>query len=171
MAKSSKLESKKVVVQEIEDKIKKAHGIVFSSYQGLTAEEDTELRKSLREAGVEYKVYKNTLETIAVKNLGYDDVAKLLAGPMSIALSYDDPVAPARVMGKFAKNHEKLVLKGGIVEGKVCDQSVIKQLENIPSKEALIGRLLGSFKAPISKFACVLNAIKDKKENETETAQ
>ena len=131
-------------VAEIKENLEKAQGVALASYQGLTVEEDTMLRKSLREAGVEYKVYKNTLVTLAANELGLGDLVQYLEGPVSIAFGYEDATAPARVLNDFAKDHKKLELKAGIV-----------------------AKLLGSFKAPLSNLAYLLNAIKEKKESES----
>ncbi len=107
--------------------MEKAQAIVFVKYQGLTVEEDTMLRKELREAGVEYKVYKNTLSTIAAKNLGYESCVNLLEGPVSVAFGYDDVTAPARVLNDFAKKNKNLELKGGIIDGELYDVDKIKK--------------------------------------------
>jgi len=156
---------KEAKVAEIKEKLEKAQAVILASYQGLTVEEDTELRKKLREAGVEYKVYKNTLVTRAAKELGLDNIAPYLEGPVSVAFGYDDVTAPARVLNDFAKDHKKLELKAGIVQGEVYDTNKVKQLATIPSKEVLIAKLLGSIKSPLSKLAILLNAIKEKKES------
>ena len=158
---------KEAKVLEIKEKLEKAQGVVLASYQGLTVEEDTMLRKSLREAGVEYKVYKNSLVTRAANELGLGDVVQYLEGPVSIAFGYEDATAPARVLNNFAKDHKKLELKAGIVDGIVYDKTGVEKLATIPSKEVLIAKLLGSFKAPLSNFAYLINAIKDKKESES----
>ena len=160
-------ELKEAKVLEIKEKLEKAQGVILSKYQGLTVEEDTALRKALREAGVEYKVYKNTLVTLAAKELGFEGIVKYLEGPLSIAISYEDPTAPARVLNDFAKTHKVLELKAGIVQGEIFDENKVKELASIPSKEILIAKLLGSFKAPISNFAYLLNAIIEKKESES----
>jgi large subunit ribosomal protein L10 len=159
-------QAKEAKVLEIKEKMSKAQGIILAKYQGLTVEEDTELRKKLREAGVEYKVYKNTLATIVAKELGYTDANNILVGPLAMAFGYDDPTAPARVLNDFAKTHKALELKGGFVQGEVYDAAKVTQLAAIPSKEVLIAKLLGSFKAPLSNFAYLVNAIKEKKESE-----
>jgi large subunit ribosomal protein L10 len=156
---------KEAKVAEIKEKLEKAQGIVFTQYQGLTVEEDTELRKKLREAGVEYKVYKNSLTTLAAKELGLDGVVSYLEGPVSVAFGYEDATAPARVLNDFAKNHKKLELKAGIVDGTIYNAEEVAKLASIPSREVLIAQLLGSFKAPLSNLAYLLNAIKEKKES------
>ena len=159
---------KEAKVLEIKEKLEKAQGVVLADYQGLSVEEDTMLRKSLREAGVEYKVYKNSLVTRAANELGLGDVVQYLEGPVSIAFGYEDATAPARVLNNFAKDHKKLELKAGIVDGIVYDKAGVEKLAtNIPSKEVLIAKLLESFKAPLSNFAYLINAIKDKKESES----
>ena len=154
---------KEAKVAEIKEKLQKANSVVINKYQGLTVEEDTLLRKNLREAGVEYKVYKNTLVTIAAKELGLEGIVEYLEGPVSIAFGYEDVTVAARVLNDFAKDHKKLELKAGIVEGEVYDEAKIKQLATIPSKEVLIAKLLGSIKSPISSFARVINAIAESK--------
>jgi large subunit ribosomal protein L10 len=159
-------ELKEAKVLEIKEKLGKAQGVVFAKYQGLTVEEDTELRKKLREAGVEYKVYKNTLTLLAAKELGINGLDTFLEGSTSVAIGYDDATAPARILNQFAQEHKKLELKAGYVDGVVYDAAGIKVLATIPSREVLIAKLLGSFKAPISNLAYLLSAVKDKKESE-----
>lgn len=154
---------KEAKVAEIKEKLEKANSVVLSKYQGLTVEEDTILRKNLREAGVEYKVYKNTLVTLAAKELGLEGIVEYLEGPVAIAFGYEDVTVAARVLNDFAKDHKKLELKAGIVEGEIYDTNKIKQLATIPSKEVLIAKLLGSIKSPISSFARVINAIAESK--------
>ncbi len=158
---------KEVKVAEIKEKLEKAQAVVLAKYQGLTVEEDTLLRKNLREAGVEYKVYKNTLVTLAAKELGIEGIAEYLEGPVSIAFGYDDVTAPARILNDFAKDHKALELKAGIVDGELYDSAKIQQLATIPSKEVLIAKLLGSIKSPISSFARVISAIADSKGTES----
>ena len=152
-------------VAEIKEKMSKAQGIIFAKYQGLTVEDDTLLRKNLREAGVEYKVYKNSLTTLAAKELGLDGISSYLEGPVSVAFGYEDPTAPARILKDFSKEHKNLELKAGIVEGKIFDANQVIELASIPPKDVLIAKLLGSFKAPLSNLAYLLNAIKESKES------
>ncbi|SFB44508.1 50S ribosomal protein L10 [Clostridium frigidicarnis] len=156
---------KEAKVAEIREKLEKAQAVILADYQGLTVEQDTQLRKNLREAGVEYKVYKNSLVTLAAKELGMDGIVEYLEGPVSIALGYEDVTAPARILNDFAKDHKKLELKAGIVQGEVYDADKVKQLASIPSKEVLIAKLLGSIKSPVSNLAYLLNAIKEQKES------
>lgn len=155
---------KEAKVAEIKEKLQKSQAVILADYQGLTVEDDTQLRKNLREAGVEYKVYKNTLVILAAKELGLDGIEEYLEGPVSIAFGYEDATSAARILNDFAKTHKKLELKAGIVEGKVFDKEKVEQLASIPSKEVLIAKLLGSIKAPLSNLAYLLNAIKEQKE-------
>ena len=156
---------KEAKVAEIKEKLEKAQGVALANYQGLTVEEDTMLRKSLRDAGVEYKVYKNTLVTLAAKELGLEDLVQHLEGPVSIAFGYEESTAPASILFNFAKDHKKLELKAAVVEGVVYDKAGAVQLATIPSREVLIAKLLGSIKAPLSNLAYLLNAIKEQKES------
>ena len=160
-------ELKEAKVAEIKEKLEKSKSVVISKYQGLNVEEDTILRKTLREAGVEYKVYKNSLVTLAAKELKLDGIVEYLEGPVTIAFGYEDVTLAARLLNDFAKTHKQLELKAGIVEGEIYDAEKINQLATIPSKEVLIAKLLGSIKSPLSNFAYLLNAIKDSKENES----
>lgn len=160
---------KEAKVQEIREKLEKAEAVILADYQGLSVEADTELRKQFREAGVEYKVYKNTLVKLALKELGTDGLDEYLKGPVSMAIGYEDPTAPARIIYNFAKEHKAIELKAGLVQNEVYDGEKVKELAAIPPKEVLIAKLLGSFKAPISNFAYLIKAIVDK--NETESAE
>lgn len=157
-------EIKEVKVRELAEKLEKAQAAILTSYIGITVEEDTELRKKMREAGVEYKVIKNTLTLRAAKELGYGDIEKYLEGPVAIAFGYEDPTAPARVLADFAKTHKKIELKAGIVQGEIFDTAKVVELSQIPPREVLLAKLLGSFKAPLSNFVYLINAISEKKE-------
>ena len=159
-------EIKEAKVLEIKGKLQKSQGVVLAKYQGLSVEEDTELRKKLREAGIEYKVYKNNLTAIAAKELGIDGLVVHLEGPTSIAFGYEDATLPARILNDFAQTHKKFELKASLVEGNVYNAEGTKALALIPSRNILIAKLLGSFKAPLSNFAYLLNALKEKKEIE-----
>lgn len=159
-------EIKEAKVKELAEKLEKAQAAILTSYIGITVEEDTELRKKMREAGVEYKVIKNTLTLRAAKELGYGDIEKYLEGPVAIAFGYEDPTAPARVLADFAKTHKKIELKAGIVQGEVFDTEKVIALSQIPPREVLLAKLLGSFKAPLSNLVYLINAISEKKEQE-----
>lgn len=156
---------KEVKVAEIKGKLEKVKGAVFCSYQGLTVEEDTLLRKNLREAGVEYKVYKNSLTTLAANELGFGGLSVYLEGPVAVALGYDDATAPARVLNEFAKTHKKFELKAALVDGVIYDTEKTLMLASIPPKDVLIAKLLGSLQSPLSKFVYLVKAISEKQEN------
>ncbi|MCD2347431.1 MULTISPECIES: 50S ribosomal protein L10 [Clostridium] len=153
-------------IAEIKEKMDKAQALILVKYQGLNVEEDTALRKQLREAGVEYKVYKNTLASRAAKELGHESITKYFEGPVAVAMGYDDVTAPARILNDFAKDHKALELIGGLVNGEEFDTNKVKELASVPPKEVLIAKLLGSFKAPLSKFAYLLSAVQEKKQTE-----
>lgn len=157
---------KKGVVAEIAEKLQKSASCVVVDYKGLKVEELTELRNKFREAGIDYKVYKNTLVRRAAAEVGnmaqFDDVN--LVGTNAIAFGYEDPVAPAKIVNDFAKTHPKLELKMGFVEGEFYDAENIKKLAEIPSRDELIAKLLGSLKAPVSNFVYLVDAIAKKQE-------
>ena len=151
------LKQKESTVAEIKEKIEKASSMVLVEYRGLNVEDVTELRKNFREAGVDYKVYKNTLMARAFTELGYEDFTKNFHGPNAIAFAYDDIAAAARVSNKFAKENEKLVIKSGMVDGKEIDLDGIKALAELPTKEVLLSQVLGGLNGPIQGFANVLS--------------
>ena len=155
----AKVEQKQPIVAEISEAIKDAASIVLVTYSGITVEQDTAMRKELREAGVSYKVYKNTMMKFAFKGTPCEELCKHLEGPNAIAISKDDATAPARILDKFAKKAPALELVAGIVEGNYNDQAGIQALAGIPSREELLGKLLGSIQSPITNFARVLNQI------------
>ena len=158
----AKVELKQPIVQEISDTIKDAQSVVVVDYRGLTVEQDTQLRRNLREAGVSYKVYKNTFMTHAFKGTECEDLIQYLEGPSAVAISKEDATAPARVLAEFAKTADKLEIKAGVVEGTVYDAKGIASIASIPSREVLISRLLGSLKSPITNFARVMNQLAEK---------
>jgi len=161
---SKALEMKKGLVGEISEKFKAASSLVIVDYRGLKVEEANELRAKIKAAGCEYKVYKNTLVRRVASELGYNQLNdETLVGPNAIAFGYEDPVAPARIIDEFMKTHPAIELKMGIVEGEFYDDSKIKELAKVPSREVLIAKLLGSFKAPLSNFAYLLDAVSKKK--------
>ena len=160
----AKIELKQPVVKEISDLLEGVQSAVLVDYRGLTVEQDTKLRKELREAGVSYKVYKNTLINLAVKDTEFESLNQVLEGPTALAVSKDDATAPARILHNFAKTAPALELKAGIVEGTYYDADAIKAVAAIPSRDELLGRLLGSIKSPISNLARVLNQIAEKQE-------
>lgn len=155
----AKVELKQPIVQEISEQIKDAQSVVLVDYRGLTVEQDTELRKQLREAGVSYKVYKNTMMRFAFKGTECESLDPMLEGPSAMAVSADDATAPARILAKFAKTAPALELKGGVVEGTFYDAAGIAQVASVPSREELLSKLLGSIQSPITNLARVLNQI------------
>ena len=158
----AKIELKKPVVEEISAGIKDAQSVVLVDFRGLTVELDTQLRKNLREAGVTYKVYKNTMMNFAFKGTEFEGLAPYLEGPSAMAYSDTDATAPARVLAEFAKKADKLQIKAGVVEGTVYDAAGMAKIADIPSREVLLGRLLGSMQSPIANLARVLNQIAEK---------
>ncbi|MCR5801132.1 MAG: 50S ribosomal protein L10 [Lachnospiraceae bacterium] len=158
----AKVELKKPIVDEISAGIADAQSVVVVDYRGLTVEQDTKLRKNLREAGVNYKVYKNTFLTMAFKGTEFEPLTPYLEGPTAVAISKDDATAPARVIAAFAKNAEKLEIKGGVVEGTLYDANGMKTIASIPSRDELLSKLLGSLQSPITNFARVMNQLAEK---------
>ena len=160
----AKVELKKPVVEEISELLNGAATAVVVDYRGLTVAEDTELRKQLREAGVVYKVYKNTMINFAIKDTEFADLAQHLEGPTAIAVCKDDATAAARVLAKYAKTAEALEIKGGVVDGIYYDAVGIGQIASIPSREVLLSKLLGSMQSPVTNFARVIKQIAEKNE-------
>ena len=158
----AKVELKQPVVKEISAAIEGAQSVVLVDHRGLTVQQDTELRKQLREAGVTYKVYKNTMMNFAFKGTDCEGLSDLLNGPSALAVSKEDATAPARILCEFAKKAPKLEVKGGVVEGKVLDVAAINEVAQVPSREILLGRLFGSWQSPISSFARVIKQIAEK---------
>ncbi len=158
----AKVELKKPIVDEISAAVKDAQSVVLVDYRGLTVEQDTQLRKQLREAGITYKVYKNTMMNFAFKGTDCEALLPYLEGPSAIAISTEDATAPARELCKFAKTADALEVKGGIVEGTAYDADGIKEVAKIPSREELLSRLLGSMQSPITNFARVIKQIAEK---------
>lgn len=158
----AKVELKKPIVEEISENIKDAQSVVLVDYRGLTVEEDTKLRKELRNAGITYKVYKNTMMNFAFKGTDFEQLADQLEGPSAIAISKDDATAPARVIAKFAKNAPALEIKAGVVEGTLYDAKGMEAIAKIPSREELLSKLLGSIQSPITNFARVMNQLAEK---------
>lgn len=158
----AKVELKQPIVAEISELLNGAASAVAVDYRGLTVAQDTELRRQLREAGVTYKVYKNTLIRRAAEGTDFAALDPHLEGPTAIAVSKDDATAPARILAEFAKKADKLEIKAGIVEGTYYDAKGMQAISSIPSRDVLLGRLFGSMKSPISNLARVLNQIAEK---------
>lgn len=161
MPNANVLEQKKTAVAELVEKLKSAQAGVVVDYRGLTVEEDTKLRAKFREAGVEYKVIKNTLTRFAIKEVGFDAMDEQLNGPTSLAISADDPVAPAKIISDFAKENENIKIKAGFLDGKVISLDEIKTLANTPSRDVLIAKIMGSLNSPVSALVRTLQALVD----------
>jgi|SRR5699024_8224411 len=162
------LESKKQVVEEIAEKLKDSESTVLVDYRGLTVEEVTELRKQLRDNNVEYKVYKNTLSRRAAEAAELDGLKETLVGPTAIAFSKDDVVTPAKVLHEFAKNHDALEIKGGVIEGEIATLEQIQELSTLPDHEGLLSMLLSVLQGPIRNLAYATKAVAEQKEEAAE---
>jgi len=158
----AKVELKQPIVAEISEAIKDAQSVVLVDYRGLTVEQDTNLRRELREAGVSYKVYKNTMMNFAFKGTACEELAPFLEGPSAMAYSNTDATAPARILAKFAKTANALESKAGVVEGTLYDAKGMQAISQIPSREELLSKLLGSIQSPITNFARVMNQLAEK---------
>ena len=156
------LAAKQQRVEELSESLKGAATYVFASTRGLTVAQDTELRKKLREEGVSYKVYKNTMMNFAFKGTDFEALAPFLEGPSAAAISKTDATAPARVIAKFAKTAKDLEIKAGVVEGQFYDAKGLEAIANIPSREELLSKLLGSIQSPITNFARCMNQLAEK---------
>lgn len=161
----SVLEQKKQVVNDISEKFKNAKSVVLVEYKGLTVEKDTELRNKCRDAGVEYKVYKNTLMRFAFEELGYNEITSSLEGPNAVAISFDDEVSAAKVTNDFAKtSNDTLIIKAGIAEGKVLSADEVKSLASVPTREVLLAQLAGVLQGNIRNLAYLLDQVAKKDE-------
>lgn len=163
------LAEKEAQVAALAEKMKAASSIVMVEYRGLTVKEATELRRNLRAEDVEFKVYKNGTARRAADQLGYDEFSKDFVGPNALAFG-KDPVAPARVLATFAKDHEALILKTGVVDGESVDSETIKKLSALPNKEGMLAKFASTLNAPVIKFAMTIKALAEAKENETGNA-
>jgi len=161
---SNKVENKKQVVGEITEKLKASKATILVDYRGLNVSEVTELRKQLREAGVDFKVYKNTLARRATAEAELTALDEQLVGPTAIAFSNDEVVAPAKILSDFAKKHEELEIKTGVIEGQVVSVDEIKAIADLPSREGLLSMLLSVLQAPMRNFALATKAVADQKE-------
>ncbi len=160
----AKVDIKAPIVDEIKATIDGAASVVLVDYLGLTVEQDTKLRKNLRAEEITYKVYKNTLIKRAIEGTEFESLSKDLEGPTAIVVSKKDATAPARVIADFAKTASKLELKSGVVEGTYYDANGIQAISQIPSREVLLSRLLGSLQSPIANLARVINQVAEQKE-------
>lgn len=172
MANIQNIEMKAAKVTEISEKIKKAQSVILFDYRGLTVEEVTNLRTQMRAAGIDYVVLKNSIVERAVKAAEIDaSVHEMLKGPLAFAFGYQDAVAPAKILKDFIKKAKKCELKGGIINGVVSDAKAVDALADLPPREVLIARLLGSMMSPISGLAVVLDQIAKQKEGGAPAAE
>ena len=155
---------KQIIIDEIKDKFERAESAVVIDYMGITVAEADEMRKKLREAEVDYTVYKNTLVKRAIEGTKYEALGEILEGPSGFAFSYDDATAPARVLNDARKAYKKMEFKGGIIEGEYYDKENIEKIAAIPSRDTLISKFMGSIQSPIANFARVVAQIADQKE-------
>ena len=163
---SSVVEQKKQLVTEIADKLRDSESTIFVDYRGLDVAEVTELRKQLRDANVEFRVYKNTMTRRAAAELELTELNEHLVGPTAIAFSNEDVVAPAKILNNFAKNHEALEIKTGVIEGGVVSVEKIKELADLPNREGLLSMLLSVLQAPMRNMALATKAVADQKEEQ-----
>ena len=159
-------EQKKLVVAQIREKLEKAQSVVIIDYRGLTVAEVTELRNEFRKAGVEYQVLKNTLIKIAANEMGITGLDNILEGPTAVAFGYEDMIAPAKILSEFAKKSKKLTIKCGVCDGAYLDEAGVQALANLPSKETLIAKIMGSMMSSVSKFVYCVEAIRKQKAGE-----
>lgn len=157
--KPEKLKMKQKSVAEIADKFEKSKSVIVIDYRGLTVDEVSRLRTQCRDAGIEYKVIKNNILRRAADSLNYQNLDVLFTGPTAVAFSFDDAVAPAKILSKFLKDTKKTEIKGGLLEGELIDEKAVEQLAKLPSKEELIAKMLGSMNAPITNFVGTLAAV------------
>lgn len=155
---------KQLVIDEIKDKFERAESAVVVDYLGITVEEANKMRKNLREADVDYTVYKNTLVKRAIAGTEYEELSEVLAGSSAFAFSYDDATAPARILKDSIKEFNKMSFKGAIIEGKYYDAESVEKIAAIPSREVLISKFMGSIQSPITNFARVVSQIAESKE-------
>ncbi len=160
------IEHKKQIVSEIADKLRNSKSTILVDYRGLDVAEVTELRKQLREAGVDFKVYKNTMTRRATEEAELTELNETLVGPTAIAFSDEDVVAPAKILNNFAKDHDALEIKGGVIEGNVASLEQIKELADLPNYEGLVSMLLSVLQAPVRNFAYVTKAVAEQKEEQ-----
>lgn len=166
MSSEAILNRKKQIVDDIAKKFDDATSVVVVDYRGLTVAQVTELRKQLREAGVQFEVIKNSYLRRAADKMGYEDLDSVFTGPTAVAFSNEDAVAPARIIAKFAKDAEALEIKGGIIENKVASLDEINELSKLPDRDGLLSMLLSVLQAPVRNFAYAVKAVADKKEED-----
>ncbi|MFD2760761.1 50S ribosomal protein L10 [Lentibacillus juripiscarius] len=166
MSNSTIIEQKKQIVQEIADKFRDSKSTMLVDYRGLDVAEVTELREQMREANIDFKVYKNSMARRAADAVELSDLNDTLVGPTAIAFSNDDVVAPAKILNNFAKEHEALEIKGGVIEGEIATLDQIKELADLPNYDGMVSMLLSVLQAPVRNFAYAAKAIADQKEEQ-----
>lgn len=159
-------EEKVQVVEEIAGKLRESKGTILTDYRGLNVAQVTKLRKLCREAGVDFKVYKNTMTRRAAEQVGLNELNPMLTGPIAIAFSAEDEMAAAKIVADFAKENDALEIKGGVIEGKVLDQNEVKTIASLPNREGLLSMLLSVLQAPMRNFALAVKAVGDQKEEQ-----
>jgi large subunit ribosomal protein L10 len=166
LANAKVIQEKQLAVDEISAKLRESSATVVADYRGLNVAQVTELRKQLREAGIEFQVLKNSLVRRATASAELTELDQVLTGPTAIAFSKDDAVAPAKILNDFAKKNDKLEIKGGVVEGRVVDMAQIKALAELPSRDGLLSMLLSVLQAPMRNFALAVKAVAEKQEQQ-----
>lgn len=166
MSNSEIIEQKQQLVQEIADKFRDSQSTMLVDYRGLDVAAVTELRKQLREANIDFKVYKNSMANRAVDSAELGGLSDILVGPTAIAFSNDDVVAPAKILNNFAKEHQDLEIKGGVIEGEIATLEQIKELADLPNYDGMVGMLLNVLQAPIRNLAYATQAIAEQKEEQ-----
>lgn len=161
---SANVQAKELIVNEIIDRLDRAKSVVLIDYRGLTVAEVTELRNLYREAGVEYKVLKNTLIARAIEGKNLEDMNASLEGPTAVAFSYDDEVTAAKITHDFSKKVNKMEIKCGVMNGVYASKEEMETIASLPSREVLLAKMVGSIKAPLSNLVYAINAIKDQAE-------
>jgi large subunit ribosomal protein L10 len=163
---SKVLQKKQAVVSEIAEKLQSSVSVVVVDYRGLSVGQVTELRKQLREANVDFKVYKNSMSRRATETVGLEGINEFLTGPNAIAFSTEDVIAPAKILNDFAKKNDKLEIKAGIIEGTIATEAEVKALAELPSREGLLSMLLSVLQAPMRNFALATKAVAEQKEEQ-----
>lgn len=164
MASIEHLKQKQTVIDEIKGKLEKAQSAVVIDYMGITVAEADSMRRKLREANVDYTVYKNSLVSRAIKGTNYEGLEEVLKGPSAFAFSYEDAIVPAKVLNDIFKEYKKMSFKGGVIDGQYYDAENVKVIATLPSRDQLIAKFMGSIQSPVSKLVRTFQAIADSKE-------
>ncbi|HJA41633.1 MAG TPA: 50S ribosomal protein L10 [Firmicutes bacterium] len=167
MANEKIIQQKQAMVETITEKLQASKSTIIVDYRGLNVEQVTKLRTQLREAGIEFKVYKNALTRRAADAAGLGDLKEYFVGPVAVAFSNEDVVAPAKILNEFAKGNEALELKAGVIEGNIATLAEVQALADLPSREGLLSMLLSVLQAPIRNLALATKAVADQKEEQS----